>query len=384
MRAVRESHRVAVIAPMSVPEENIVKYIQEAELPQFQPGRSQRRLSGVHLGQRFLLLIFMVLLPLAALSQTAFQAVSHTPAQVLDGRATRTQAYSPNAMLRVTIGLTPPHMDQERRLIDQLHDKTSPQFHKWLKPEEWDARFAPSVADEQAVVDWAKSQGLTVTNRFADRLLVDIVAPVGTINKAFNIQINTYTMNGVTYYANDRDPTVPSSLTHTIQSVIGLNSFLRLHPASSTAQQQSPRPDYIAGPPASAGAEHKAGGSKEKLAAAMKASQARKANAVTPAITNGNFDPTDIYSTQAYDADALNAQGHCCNPYGNPQNTPPESSIAIAAFADLDYNDVAAFQSQYSYLAYDIQKQYIDGQYTCTNSPNLNYDNGCLEVTLDT
>lgn len=328
-----------------------------------------------------LLMAFTDVHPVSASSSTQY---SHTPPQVLDGRAKMTQPYDPNKMLRITIGLTPPHMDQERKLIDQLHDKTSPEFHKWLTPEEWDARFAPSAEDEQAVVDWAKSQGLNVTNRFADRLLVDIIAPVGTIEKAFNIQINTYTMNGETYYANDRDPEVPTALTHTIQSVMGLNSFLRLRPAHAGAQKQSPQQDFVAGPPTAAGKVEHFSGSKEKLTAAMKVSKARKANSVTPDFSNGYLDPTDLYSTQAYDEDALNAQGHCCNPFGNPNNSPPETTIALAAFADLDYNDIYSFGGEYPYLAGEWQKKYIDGQYTCTDSPGLSYDDGCFEVTLDT
>ena len=75
--------------------------------------------------------------------------------------------YDPSKPLRITIGLTPPHIDEERQLIDQLHDKNSPEFQKWLTSEQWEARFAPSVEDEQAVLDWARSRALSVTNRFA-------------------------------------------------------------------------------------------------------------------------------------------------------------------------------------------------------------------------
>ena len=46
-------------------------------------------------------------------------------------------------------------------------------------------RFSPSAADEQAVLDWAKSQGLTVTQRFPNRMLVNLEAPVARLEKAF-------------------------------------------------------------------------------------------------------------------------------------------------------------------------------------------------------
>jgi hypothetical protein len=311
----------------------------------------------------------------------AGRVISHTPVQVLDGRATLTNAYDPTRMLRLSIALTPPHMDQQRQLIDQLHDKKSPLFHKWLTPEQWNARFAPSVEDEQAVVDWAKGQGLTITNRFPNRLLVDVEAPVGTIEKAFGITINNYTMNGQTYFANDHDPVLPNALLNTVQGVIGLNSFLQLRPAISHGRNV-PVPDYTPGPAVALAPAQQSNGNKQKLDAALAVSRSKAAATGKPQITNGYYDPSDIYSDQAYNFNGLYNQGHCCNPNSNPDVSPPETTIAIAAFGDLNYTDLAGFKAQYPYLAYNVQKRYIDGTYTCNNSPNI--DDNCLEVTLDT
>ncbi len=144
----------------------------------------------------------LLLLPKAALPQSlqTFDPHSQTPVLVRNGGATLTQHYDPSKTLRLTIALAHPNMAGERALIDQLHDKQSPLFHKYLTSAEWDARFAPSVADEQAVVDWAKSQGLTVTNRYADRLLVDVIGTAGAIEKAFNLKINNYSVGSETYF----------------------------------------------------------------------------------------------------------------------------------------------------------------------------------------
>jgi xanthomonalisin len=90
-----------------------------------------------------------------------------------------------------------------------LHDKKSPQIH-FLTAEEWNARYAPSVQDEQSVVAWAQSQGLTVTQRYPNRLLVDVEAASGTIE--LNVTINSYQLSGQTYFSNDRDPAIPANL----------------------------------------------------------------------------------------------------------------------------------------------------------------------------
>jgi len=323
----------------------------------------------------------VLLIPVAAHAQTTPRpSMSHTPPQVLSGAATLTQHYNPNNMLRVTIALVPPHMDQERQLIDQLHDKKSPLFHKFLSSEEWDARFAPSASDEQAIVDWAKSQGLTINNRYADRLLVDVQAPAGVLEKAFNVKINNYQVGTQTYYSNDRDPELPAALTSTVQAVLGLDNFTRLRPAIAGSHEPPARPDFVPGPPAANEPEARANGSAEKLAAALK--QSRAHNSVQPLDAPDSYAPTDLYSSQAYDYNALQNLGHCCNPESNPSNSPPQTTIAIAAFADLNYSDVASFHAQYPYLAYLLQKRYIDGTYTCDNSTAP--DDGCVEVTLDT
>ena len=337
-----------------------------------------------------------VALLLLFLAGTAFaqtlptnRAFSQTPAQVLDGRATLTQHYDPTKKLRLTLALTPPHMDEERQLIDELHDKKSPEFHHFLTGEQWNARFSPSSEDEQAVVNWAQSQGFTITNRYANRLLVDVEAPAGTIEKALNVKINNYQMGSNTYYSIDRDPEIPSGLTNTVQAILGLHSFLQLRPAHTGAQPAPSGPDYVPGPAEATIPAQQAAGDKQKLAEAMTLSKARAARRLQaaktdgPQITYGYYDPTDIYSSQAYDWDALDALQHCCNPINDQAGSPPQSSIAIASFGDLNFADVAGFHNHYPYLAYNIQKILIDGGYTCNDQPGKP-DDKCLEVTADT
>jgi len=292
-------------------------------------------------------------------------------------------------MLRLTIALAPPHMNEERQLIDELHDKKSPEFHRFLTAEQWNARFSPSQEDEQAVVNWAQSQGFTITNRYANRLLVDVEAPAGTIERALSVKINNYQMGSKVYYSNDRDPEIPGGLTNTIQAILGLHSFLQLRPALTGAQPTLPRPDYVPGPAKAVLPAQQATGSKEMLAEAMKQSKIRAsrrsetANSGGPQYTAGYYDPTDIYSSAAYDWNALNALQHCCNPLDDQAGSPPESSIAIAGYGDVNYSDLAGFHNQYPYLAYNVQKVLVDGGYTCHDQPGKP-DNSCLEVTLDT
>jgi hypothetical protein len=285
----------------------------------------------------------------------------HTPPVVVSGSAKLVQHYNPGQMLRLTLGLQPPHMTEEKQFLQDLQTKGSPDFHNFLSPQEWTKRFDPSEQDEQAVVDWAKAQSLNVTHRFPNRLLVDVEAPVSAIEKAFNVTINLYQLDTKSFYSNDRDPEIASSLTGIIQSVGGLNNWQVLHPANKSAKEPA-FPDYAPGPVVASGLAGASNGAHSKLPKELRQSKKRS---LAPPITAGAYDPTDMFSSQAYDTQALYNQGHCCNPLGNPGVTPPETSIAIATAGTQQGSDFAGFQSQYPYLAYHYQQYYIDGTPAC-------------------
>jgi subtilase family serine protease len=154
---------------------------------------------------------------------------------VLKSKAVFVCRYEPSKMLRLAIALALPHPEEEDQFLEEIEDRSSPLFHQFLSTEEWDARFAPTPETEQAIVDWATSQGLTVTKRYPGRLVVDVEAPAGVIEKALQVTINTYLLPATdrakarTIYANDRDPVLPASIRPFIHSIHGLNSIVLLH-----------------------------------------------------------------------------------------------------------------------------------------------------------
>lgn len=295
---------------------------------------------------------------------------SQTPAKVLDGTAVFVKHYDPAQKLRLAIVLTPPHLAEERQFLEDVQNKNSPLFHRFLTDDEWNARFAPTAADEQAVVDWAQTHGLTVTQRFPNRLAVDVEAPAGTIETAFGVVINNYQVGPDLLYSNDRDPILPNPAIH---SVLGLNSINHDLPAGGTGRYVQ-RPDYAAGPTVQTGETAQ----QDATSGATPGTSSLSVPGVTPPPA-GYFTPADMFSSYAYDYGALMNQGHCCNPLGNPGSSPPESSIAIAAYGDVSLTDVGNFQGYFNYLAINVQKYYIDGTYVCGSN-----DDNCSETTLDT
>ncbi len=286
---------------------------------------------------------------------------SNTPQQVVLGTATPIQAYDPASKLKLAISIKAPKMAEEESFLKELQDKHSPNFHKWLTPDEWNARFAPSAEDEQAVVDWAQSQHLTVIGRYPNRLIVNVEGTVDAIQKAFNISINKYQVDSEVEFSNDRDPQIPAHLQNIIEYVDGLNSILRMRPANPALKGMR-GPDYAPGPIHQIGksAQMSANPAAVKaLASRMKAASSGKQ--AKPPITNGFYDPSDIWNSNAYDYQALQAQGHCCNPLGNSGQTPPDTTIAVATDGDFADTDMQGFQAQYPYLAYHYNRVWVNG-----------------------
>ncbi len=163
------------------------------------------------------------------------------------------------------------------------------------------------------------------------------------------------------FFSNDRDPLIPASLANIIESVGGLNNIQVFRPANSHLEEPA-FPDYSEGPAVSKGP-------KRRSAAADRAAAANVLKHLphsgTPNITNGAYDPTDMYSSEAYDTNALYNQGHCCNVPGRSGGSPPESSIAIATAGSQNTNDFLGFHNQYPYLAEHWFLINIDGTPSC-------------------
>ena len=143
-----------------------------------------------------------------------------------------------------------------------------------------------------------------------------------------------------------------------------MNSLAMMQPML-TGAHASP-PVYVPGPMVMRGPSHQVSAGAPKPSA-------------KPALTNGYYDPTDIYSSSAYDYDALQNLGHCCNPTASPDGPTAITSIGIATAYDINLSDLAGFQAQYPYLATNLDQVFIGGQVSCPSS-NLTCNK---ETTLD-
>jgi Pro-kumamolisin, activation domain len=135
---------------------------------------------------------------------------------------------------RLSLALTLPLRNQEQldTLLQQLDDRTSPNYHRYLTSAQFTEQFGPTVAEYQQVVDFAQSHGLTVTHTSPSRMLLDVSGSVADIELAFQLTMQVYQhpTENRTFYAPNVDPTVEAGIP--MLGAAGLTDRVLRHPAS--------------------------------------------------------------------------------------------------------------------------------------------------------
>jgi hypothetical protein len=145
------------------------------------------------------------------------------------------------------------------KLIDELNDRNSPNFHKWLTPEEF-GRFGVAQEDIDKITGWLQYHGLTINQVYPNGVMIDVSGSAGSVREAFHTPLHQIEVNGETHVANLSDPQVPAALAHVVMGPLALNDF-KPHPmyrlasdytfagcASSTALKTEPGTCYAVTP----------------------------------------------------------------------------------------------------------------------------------------
>lgn len=137
--------------------------------------------------------------------------------------------------LQLSIGLKMRNEQQLATLLRNLYTPGSPDYHHYLTPQQFAAEFGPTQAQQQQVIDYLRSQGMTVTQVAPNGLLIDATASIATVQNAFQVKINTYQSGARSFYANATVPTVPDTLSSVILSIGGMDNSVRLRPLARQA-----------------------------------------------------------------------------------------------------------------------------------------------------
>ncbi len=122
-----------------------------------------------------------------------------------------------------------------RKLLDDQQDKDSPNYHKWMSPEQFGKQFGPTDSDIQVITNWLQSHGFEV-GATKGRSVLEFSGSASQVREAFHTTIHKYLVKGEQHWANASDPQIPRALTPAVAGVWTLHNFLS-KPASHLAKQ---------------------------------------------------------------------------------------------------------------------------------------------------
>ena len=136
---------------------------------------------------------------------------------------------APERMLTMMITLKLRHPEELDRLLSEQQNPSSPDYHRWVTPQEFSARFGPDPAQFKAVRDWLVAQGFEVTSSSPEQRSITFRGSAGLAERVFRTRIVTYAGDS---YANVTDPSIPARFAGVIGAIGGLDNVAHAVPAS--------------------------------------------------------------------------------------------------------------------------------------------------------
>ncbi len=114
-----------------------------------------------------------------------------------------------------------------KTLLDRQQDRSSPNYHQWLTPQQFGEQFGASDQDIQTVTAWLQSHGFTVNRVSNGKTVIDFSGTAAQVRQAFHTEIHKYVVHGETHWANANDPAIPLALTPVVGGVATLHNFTK-------------------------------------------------------------------------------------------------------------------------------------------------------------
>jgi kumamolisin len=213
-------------------------------------------------------------------------------------------------------------------MLQQVYDPKSPNYQKYLTPEEYITKYCPTTAQVVQITSSLQSAGIQVTSISKNRLILHASGNVGAVNSLLQTEMHYYSQNGNAHFAPSIELTIPTG----IKGIHGLNTF-------STMSHHLRKGKFLGN--ATNGGTHSPFVEK-------------------PHLLDGYFCPSDI--NKAYNIPpSLNGAGQW---------------LALFELDGYTASDIAGYCSYFGIPAVPLYNVYIDG---VTGAPG----DGADEVTLD-
>jgi subtilase family serine protease len=140
--------------------------------------------------------------------------------------------------LYLNLQRTPEQQSDLDSLLSEQQNAASPNFHKWLTPEQFGERFGVAQSDINAITIWLSSRGFDGITVAKNASVVSFKTTAGGVRDTFHAQLHYWNIAGGKYAATANEPQIPAALSHVVSGIAGL-SQIPLHGHHSPIKQQA-------------------------------------------------------------------------------------------------------------------------------------------------
>src|SRR6266852_7752108 len=154
---------------------------------------------------------------------TNYSLTGNTPGFIK--KATDLGSADPTTVISVTVWLTLRNEAQLDQLLRQQNQKGSPNCHKWITQDSFNAAFSPTAQEVKSVQNFLTAHGLSVLAVAENNFYVKVQGSIGDIEKAFHVNIHNYNWNGQTYRSNTGDPNINDASGAHVAAISGMDDL---------------------------------------------------------------------------------------------------------------------------------------------------------------
>jgi len=121
-----------------------------------------------------------------------------------------------------------PSAAKKHALTQLLSDQRTPgtaNYHKWLTPAQFGARFGASAQDEKTLRSWLAAQGFKNITLSPSRSIIRFSGSAATAGNAFHATIHALAVDGEKHYGNTTEISLPSNVAGLVSGIRGLDDF---------------------------------------------------------------------------------------------------------------------------------------------------------------
>jgi trimeric autotransporter adhesin len=127
--------------------------------------------------------------------------------------------------IRLVLSRTPEQEAALERYLGELIDKSSPNYHKWLTPEEFGRLYGPADADIDALRGWLEAEGFDSVQVSKGRNGIDFSGSAGLVEQVFHTSIHTFKDGDLEFIANAAELSIPAALAPVVKGITGLDTI---------------------------------------------------------------------------------------------------------------------------------------------------------------